>query len=44
MAAKKVTKKSANKKQAKAKGTLAVAAKLSQLAAVERVLADAGPP
>jgi hypothetical protein len=42
MATKKTTKKAANKKQAKA--TPAVAEKLSQIAAAERVLAEAGQP
>jgi hypothetical protein len=42
MATKTTTKKTANKKKAKA--TPPVAEKLSQLAAAERVLADAGQP
>lgn len=43
MATKTTTKKAANKKQAKAKATPA-AEKLSQIAAAERVLAEAGQP
>ena len=43
MATKKTTKKAANKKKAKPKATSA-AEKLSQIAAAERVLAEAGQP